>query len=396
MAKKKTKPRHSRSGTGTIRKGSAEDFSLETQAVPEQGTLVISRDTKPKGRLGAPRRGDTTQILSYRHPDKRKNNPEVGMVKPENDPAEPKTVWKYDPHLDPALQFDTGRAAIEKLIDDALASGAEAAMRAVLQELKRLGEPYLNWSGKAERTSFEVDTVSLHVHERLEPATILSALSKRLKDAKGKDTGAWLQPDMFAAPFENLPLRYAYDFYKHERGWANRLIAGDSLLVMNSLLQKESLAGQVQMIYIDPPYGIKYGSNFQPFVNKRDVKDRKDEDLTQEPEMIKAFRDTWELGIHSYLTYLRDRLLLAKELLHESGSVFVQISDENLHHVRELMDDVFGVNSFVSQISFQKTGGIESKLLSSTVDYIVWYAKNKERTKFNRLIPISCSWRYVA
>ena len=125
-------------------------------------------------------------------------------------------------------------------------------------------------------------------------------------------------------------------------------MAGDSLLVMNSLLQKESMAGKVQMIYIDPPYGIKYGSNFQPFVGKRDVKDRNDADLTQEPEMIKAFRDTWELGIHSYLTYLRDRLLLARELLHESGSVFVQISDENLHHVREIMDEVFGVENFVS------------------------------------------------
>src|SRR5690606_28739161 len=136
-------------------------------------------------------------------------------------------------------------------------------------------------------------------------------------------------------------------------GWANRLIAGDSLLVMNSLLQKESMAGKVQMIYIDPPYGIKYGSNFQPFVNKRDVKDRKDEDLTQEPEMIKAFRDTWELGIHSYLTYLRDRLLLARELLHESGSIFVQISDENIHHVRELLDEVFGSKNFLAQINFR-------------------------------------------
>ncbi len=360
-------------------------FSLAAQVVPEQGKLAVSRDTKPKGRSGAPRRDDTTQILSYRHPDKRKNNPEVGMVKPENDPAEPKTVWRYDPHLDPALQFDVGRAAVEKLVDDALASGDEAAMRAALQELKRLGEPYLNWTGKAERTSFDVDTVSLHVHERIEPATILSVLSKRLKDAKGKDAGAWLQPDMFAAPFENLPLRHAYDFYKHERGWANRLIAGDSLLVMNSLLQKESMAGQVQMIYIDPPYGIKYGSNFQPFVNKRDVKDRKDEDLTQEPEMIKAFRDTWELGIHSYLTYLRDRLLLAEELLHESGSVFVQISDENLHHMREIMDEVFGAENYCATIQVQKTGSQESALLGTTVDFLLWYGKNKSSVKYRQL-----------
>jgi adenine-specific DNA-methyltransferase len=138
------------------------------------------------------------------------------------------------------------------------------------------------------------------------------------------------------------PLREAIEFYRHAHGWSNRLIAGDSLLVMNSLLEKEGMAGKVQMISIDPPYGIKYGSNFQPFVNKRDVKDGKDEDLTSEPEQIRASRDTWELGIHSYLTYLRDRLLLARELLTESGSIFVQISDENVHHVRELMDEVFG------------------------------------------------------
>src|SRR5690606_33395504 len=168
-------------------------------------------------------------------------------------------------------------------------------------------------------------------------------------------------------------------------GWANRLIAGDSLLVMNSLLQKESMAGKVQMIYIDPPYGIKYGSNFQPFVNKRDVKDRKDEDLTQEPEMIKAFRDTWELGIHSYLTYLRDRLLLAKELLHESGSVFVQISDENLHHVREILDELFGAKNFVSLIIYKKTTSASSDGLASVADYLVWYGKDASRLKYRQL-----------
>jgi adenine-specific DNA-methyltransferase len=194
-----------------------------------------------------------------------------------------------------------------------------------------------------------------------------------------------MQPGLFDAPFENLPLRDAIDFYKHDKGWSNRLVAGDSLLVMNSLLQKEGMAGQVQMIYFDPPYGIKYGSNFQPFVNKRDVKDRKDEDLTQEPEMIKAFRDTWELGIHSYLTYLRDRLLLAKELLSESGSVFVQISDENLHHVREIMDEVFGAGNFCSVVQVQKTGGQESALLACTVDFLVWYAKDKPSVKYRQL-----------
>ena len=154
---------------------------------------------------------------------------------------------------------------------------------------------------------------------------------------------------------------------------------------MNSLLQKEGMAGQVQMIYIDPPYGIKYGSNFQPFVGKRDVKDRADADLTQEPEMIKAFRDTWELGIHSYLTYLRDRLLLARDLLSESGSVFVQISDENLHHVREMLDEIFGSDNFLSVITTKKTGGMGEQFIGNVSDYVVWYCRSKKNAKFNRL-----------
>ncbi len=369
------------------------DFSLEPQVADSTTSGKKSGRTPPKSGARPAGKRDDAAILSYRHPDKRKNNPEVGMVKPENDPQQPKTPWAYDPHLDPALQFDVGRGAIEKLIDAALASGDDAAMRAALEELKRLQQPYLNWTGKAERTSFEIDTVSLHVHERIDPASILSAIRKNMKNPSPSGRGAGVraaasqyahQPDLFAAPFENLPLRDAIDFYKHERGWANRLIAGDSLLVMNSLLQKESLAGQVQMIYIDPPYGIKYGSNFQPFVNKRDVKDRKDEDLTQEPEMIKAFRDTWELGIHSYLTYLRDRLLLAKELLHESGSVFVQISDENLHHVREVMDEVFGSENFIAVITFVKATAQTSDLLSSNADYIVWYARERLKVKYHQ------------
>jgi adenine-specific DNA-methyltransferase len=175
------------------------------------------------------------------------------------------------------------------------------------------------------------------------------------------------------------------DFYKHKHNWSNRLIAGDSLLVMNSLLEKEGMAGKVQMVYIDPPYGITYGSNFQPFVNKRDVKDGKDEDLTAEPETIKAFRDTWELGIHSYLSYLRDRLLLARELLHDSGSVFVQISDENVHHVREISDEVLGAKNFVSLVAFVTTSGFESSTLARTGDYLVWYARDISRVKYRQL-----------
>jgi adenine-specific DNA-methyltransferase len=333
------------------------DFALHTPtpaSAPTPAPAPAPRKTAARKAAPPAPATDGAQVLAYRHPDRRKNNPEVGLVNAESDPEQPKTRWAYDPHLDPALQFDSARAQADALIADALASGEPAAMRHALQTLQRMGAPWLQWTGKAERTAFEVDTVSLHVHERIDAMSILSSVGKRQGASKkgassAGDAGAggqkhanFFQPGLFEAPFESVPLRSALDFYKHERGWANRLVAGDSLLVMNSLLQKEGMAGQVQMIYIDPPYGIKYGSNFQPFVGKRDVKDRADADLTQEPEMIKAFRDTWELGIHSYLTYLRDRLLLAKELLSESGSVFVQISDENLHHVRELMDEVFG------------------------------------------------------
>ena len=361
------------------------DRVAESIAAYEATTKVSARPQKPTApKVKATPGEESGQVLSYRHRDKRKNNPEVGLVSVSNQPAEPKTQWMYDPHLDPALQFDVGRAQVEKLIDTALASGDQATMANALAELKRLGEPYLQWTGKAERTSFEVDTVSLHVHERIDPMSILAAVRKRMEDAKAGKAASG-QMGLFSAPFENLPLRDAIDFYRHERGWSNRLVLGDSLLVMNSLLRKESMAGQVQMIYIDPPYGIKYGSNFQPFVGKRDVKDRKDEDLTQEPEMVKAFRDTWELGVHSYLTYLRDRLLLAKELLHESGSVFVQIGDENLHHVRAILDDVFGSNGFVAIIAFRKTAGQTTKNLPGTCDYLLWYAKAQDRLKFNTL-----------
>jgi len=279
------------------------------------------------------------KLVQYEHKKKKRlNNPPVGLVTPQTDKDAPKKKYEYDPHLDPQLI----------------------------------------WAGKAEHISFEVPTVSLHVHERIDSRTIIEAVRK--KNGNGEK-----QLSLFALPEENLSLRDAIDFYKHKHNWSNRLIAGDSLLVMNSLLEKEGMRGKVQMIYMDPPYGIKYGSNFQPFVNKRDVKDGKDEDLTTEPEMIKAFRDTWELGIHSYLTYMRDRLLLARELLNESGSIFVQISDENVHLVRCLLDEVFGVKNFVSLISFVTTSGIPARTLSRAGDYILWYAKSKDKVKYRQL-----------
>ena len=372
----------------------SDSFSLEGEAAAaadvagEAAAQPRTKSGKPKARSADA--SEEAQVLSYRHPDRRKNNPEVGLVNEASDPQQPKQAWAYNPHLDPVLNFDSARAELENLIDDALAWGDADAARAALQEIKRRGAPYLQWAGKAERTSFEVDTVSLHVHERIDPMSILSAVRKQMEEAKAKkakgDEASALgrQASLFEAPFESLPLRAAVDFYRHDKGWANRLLAGDSLQVMNSLLMKEGMAGQVQMIFIDPPYGIRYGSNFQPFVSKREVKDKSDADLTQEPEMIKAFRDTWELGIHSYLSYLRDRLLLARDLLAETGSVFVQISDENLHHVRELMDEVFGEENFCSVITFVKTTGQTSDLLSNIADYLIWFARDKASVKFRQ------------
>jgi adenine-specific DNA-methyltransferase len=322
-------------------------------------------------------------IQTYEHRDKtRANNPPVGLVTPDTDPdsGQKKKRYAYDPHLAPELNFDARKVRDELAaeIERGLAAETLDEAKAALARLKKAQEPFLNWAGKAEHTSFEVPTVSLHVHERIDPRTIIEAVRKK------NGNGQPVQLGLFEEERKE-PLREAIEFYRHKHGWTNRLIAGDSLLVMNSLLEKEGMAGKVQMIYIDPPYGIKYGSTFQPFVNKRDVKDGNDEDLTAEPEQIRAFRDTWELGIHSYLTYLRDRLLLARELLHESGSIFVQIGDDNVHHVRELMDEVFGSDNSVATIHFFKTSGTTATAIPQISDTILWYAKKREHLKFRQL-----------
>ena len=277
-------------------------------------------------------------IETYAHTDKeRANNPPVGLVTPDTDRDAGRRTYAHDPHLDPQL----------------------------------------SWAGKAEHTSFEAPTVSLHVHERIDPRTIVETARKR--------NGAEPQMSLFAAPEENPPLRQAIEFYRHRHNWTNRLIAGDSLLVMNSLIEKEGLGGQVQTVYLDPPYGIRYGSNFQPFVSRREVTDGKDEDLTSEPEQIRAFRDTWELGIHSYLAYLRDRLLLARELLHDSGSCFVQIGDENVHRVGLVMDEIFGAGNRMATISYATTGGSSANTLPQVANYLLWYVKDKGRAKYRQL-----------
>lgn len=302
---------------------------------------------RPKKQLADAEAAKMRDVEAYTHDDKKRtNNPPVGMA--QHDKAEERVkTYQFDPHLDPTLQ----------------------------------------WAGKAEGMSFDVPTSSIHIHESIKPHSIIARVMKEYSDVEAGQVRG--QMGLFEAetPAERMRRRReSIEFYQHGVNWTNRMIAGDSLVIMNSLLEKEGMAGQVQMVYIDPPYGIKYGSNFQPFVDKRDVKDKKDDDLSQEPEMIKAFRDTWELGIHSYLSYLRDRLLLARELLADSGSVFVQISDENVHHVRELCDELFGVENFVSQIFFQKTGGFNPKYLSNIGDHLIWYAKDKKQLKYRQLL----------
>jgi len=216
----------------------------------------------------------------------------------------------------------------------------------------------------------------MFIHERLSTKAIIDTLKGHKKGAE--------QMQLFADPQHSIADQ-VLRAYEHRDKWVNRMVLGDSLVVMNSLLHYEGMGGKVQMIYMDPPYGVKFGSNFQPFVRKRDVKHGDDDDMTYEPEMVQAYRDTWELGLHSYLTYMKDRLLLCRELLSPSGSIFVQISDENLHHVRELMDEIFGCGHFAGIISFQKTGGIEAKLLPPTVDYLLWYTREKEKTKYRQM-----------
>jgi len=227
-----------------------------------------------------------------------------------------------------------------------------------------------------------VPTLPLFVHERLSTKAIIETL-KGHKSDKQEDFMA----NLFSDPRHSVTDQ-VLRAYEHKDQWVNRMMLGDSLVAMNSLLRYESLGGQAQMIYMDPPYGVKFGSNFQPFVRKRDVSHGDDEDMTREPEMVQAYRDTWELGLHSYLTYMRDRLLLSRDLLAPSGSIFVQISDENLHHVREVMDEVFGNENFCGVIMFMKASAQSSDLLSSSSDFLIWYARKKDQVKYRSIYQI--------
>lgn len=274
------------------------------------------------------------RVEDYRHEDAtRPNNPPAGLAWQDTEkPA--KRRFSYDPHLDPQLA----------------------------------------WAGKAERLSFEVEAPSIHVHERLSTEAIIRAVRKEA-------------PQLELFEDAGLDRTMAIEFYQHEMDWVNRLILGDSLVTMTSLLEKERLGSRVQMVYIDPPYGIGYNSNFQPRISNRIVKDA-DQYLTREPEQIRAFRDTWKHEIHSYLDYLRDRLIVSHELLADSGSIFLQIGEDNLHLVRILLDEVFGRKNFCSLITFRKKMmPLQPGMLPGLYDFVLWYAKDREaaKTKFRRL-----------
>jgi adenine-specific DNA-methyltransferase len=349
------------------------------------------------------------QTSSYKHPEATSlMRPEVGTQAQFKKKKSPKT-YRYDSSLSPALDWDGQNPAREEgerllsvlssqlseirkqlthtdnrqLTTENLTKAEEA-----LRKLNALSKPFLNWTGKAERLSFDVPTLPLFIHERLSTKAIIETLAGHKTDK---------QEDMFSLfgdPQHSITDQ-VLKAYEYQDNWTNRMVLGDSLVVMNSLLHYEGLGGQVQMIYMDPPYGVKFGSNFQPFVRKRDVSHNDDEDMTREPEMVQAYRDTWELGLHSYLTYLRDRLVLARDLLASSGSIFVQISDENLHHVREVMDEVFGAENFVAIIAFQKTASATADLIATTPDFLIWFARDKTRIKYRQLFTNKITSRAI-
>ena len=259
----------------------------------------------------------------------------------------------------------------------------EKAPKTVLYPRDPSLDPQLVWKGKDEQDQRDlaVPVVPVYIQEKIHPQVIIENLRETASAGKKEPE------QLLFADFNGLDDDFSkkVDFYKHEQHWTNRMILGDSLLVMTSLAEKEGLKGKVQCIYLDPPYGIKFGSNWQVSTRKRDVKDGKAEDATRQPEQVRAFRDTWKLGVHSYLAYLRDRLTVGRDLLTETGSVFVQIGDENVHLVRCVMDEVFGGENFVSLISFRTTSSLGGDFLGKSCDYIVWYGKNSEHLKFRQM-----------
>ena len=336
-------------------------------------------------------RDNSTRTQAYQHEtETRTNIPSPGLA-PGGDIAEvPQSTYYYNPHLQPILR-SAGTDSLSSYVESLLRKAQQEVLTP--DEAQQLADalhaqPWLEWANKREKgETFTVDPVPLFIHERLSAQAILET-------AKRND----IQRSLFADPQQKY--QEAVQFYEHEVPWSNRLILGDSLQVMDSLSNREGLAGQVQMIYIDPPYGINFRSNFQPDVFSTRSSGDSDKYLTREIEQIKAYRDTWKLGIHSYLSYLRQRLVVARELLRDSGSIFVQIGSENLHRVRCLMDEVFRSENFVSLITFTKTSPLGSKLLASRCDYIIWFARNKSQCKYHPLfiskdVGEGSSYKYV-
>ncbi|MGC4862416.1 site-specific DNA-methyltransferase [Micromonospora sp. DT41] len=262
-----------------------------------------------------------------------------------------------------------------------------ARIEQVVKERDPSLDPQLVWIGKEEQDAEDlvVEAPPIYIQEKIAPRTLIEEVRRASEKSRPRENE---QLGLFAddyANFDGLDDWQSVEYYQHEANWSNRMILGDSLRVMASLAEKERLRGKVQMIYIDPPYGIKFGSNWQMSARKRDVKDGNLADVTREVEQIKAFRDTWELGINSYLAYLRDRLLIARDLLTESGSIFVQIGDENVHLVRCLLDEVFGPDTFVSLITYKKTTSSTGDYLGGVNDYILWYCLDRNRVKYRQL-----------
>jgi len=260
----------------------------------------------------------------------------------------------------------------------------ESPVRVAYERRNRDLDPQLVWRGKDEQdwSDVVVQAPPLYIQEKVHPKVLIDDLVRQSEAGK---KAAEAQLDLFA-DFNGIPEGAdRTDFYQHDQNWSNRMILGDSLQVMASLAEREGLRGKVQCMYLDPPYGIKFNSNFQWSTTSRDVKDGNADHITREPEQVKAFRDTWRDGIHSYLTYLRDRLTVARDLLADSGSIFVQIGDENVHRVRALMDEVFGDDNLVAQIYFITTSGRQDDTIDRLGNYIVWFAKDRLRIKYRQL-----------
>src|SRR5436190_11774412 len=293
-----------------------------------------------------------------------------------------KTLKQVETLKQEASRKNIPTAEYESLIE----KESQTPVQVAYERRNRDLDPQFVWRGKDDEdwSSLVVPAPPLYIQEKVHPKVLIDDL---LRQSKARADAAAPQIDLFA-DFNGLPRdARATEFYQHDANWSNRMILGDSLQVMASLAEREGLRGKVQCIYVDPPYGIKFNSNFQWSTTSRDVKDGNADHITREPEQVKAFRDTWRDGIHSYLTYLRDRLTVARDLLADSGSIFVQIGDENVHRVRGLMDEVFGPASLMSQIAFRKTAG-QSSLglgLSGTLDYILHYGKVPEQVKYRQL-----------